>query len=45
MTLAGVRPKERVLADLEGAGLIAPDVEAQLFEVLRARLREVRATE
>lgn len=46
MKLTSFRLKDRVhLQDLDAVGLIAPDVEAQLPEVLRERLREVRATE
>ena len=46
MKLTGYRLKDRVhIQDLDGVGLITPGVEAQLSEILRARLREVRAEE
>ena len=46
MKLTSYRLKDRVhIQDLDAVGLIAPEVEAQLSEVLRARLREVRAAE
>lgn len=46
MKLTSYRLKDRVhLQDLDAVGLITPDVEAQLSEVLRQRLREVRASE
>lgn len=46
MKLTSYRLKDRVhVQDLDAVGLITPDVEAQLPEVLRARLREVRASE
>ena len=46
MKLTSFRLKDRVhLQDMDAVGLIGPDVEAQLPEILRERLREVRATE
>ena len=46
MKLTSYRLKDRVhIQDLDAVGLITPEVEAQLSEVLRARLREVRASE
>jgi hypothetical protein len=46
MKLTSFRLKDRVhVQDLDRAGLITPDVEAGLSDVLRARLHEVRATE
>jgi hypothetical protein len=46
MKLTSYRLKDRVhLQDLDAVGLITPDVEARLPEVLRERLREVRASE
>jgi hypothetical protein len=46
MKLTSYRLKDRVhVQDLDAVGLITPEVEAQLSEVLRARLREVRASE
>ncbi len=46
MKLTSYRLKDRVhLKDLDGVGLITPEIEAGLPEVLRERLREVRATE
>lgn len=46
MKLTSYRLKDRVhVQDLDAVGLITPKVEAQLSEVLRARLREVRASE
>jgi hypothetical protein len=46
MKLTSFRLKDRVhIQDLDGVGLIRPDIEARLPEVLRARLAEVRATE
>jgi len=46
MKLTSYRLKDRVhIQDLDTVGLITPEVEAQLSEVLRARLREVRASE
>jgi len=44
MKLTSFRLKDRVhLQDLDGVGLITPEIEAQLPEVLQARLRELRA--
>lgn len=46
MKLTSYRLKDRVhIQDLDAVGLITPDMEARLSEVLRARLREVRAAE
>lgn len=46
MKLTSYRLKDRVhIQDLDAVGLITPLVEAQLSDVLRARLREVRAVE
>jgi hypothetical protein len=44
--LTSFRLKDRVhLRDLDGVGLITPDVEAQLSPRLKSRLSEIRATE
>lgn len=46
MKLTSYRLKDRVhVQDLDAVGLITPEIEAQLSEPLRARLREVRAAE
>ncbi len=46
MKLTSYRLKDRVhIQDMDAVGLITPDVENQLSEVLRERLREVRAAE
>ena len=46
MKLTSYRLKDRVhIQDLDAVGLITSDVEAQLSELLRARLGEVRAAE
>ena len=46
MKLTSFRLKDRVhIQDLDGVGLITPDIEAQLSPTLKARLQEVRATE
>ncbi|MBI2162469.1 MAG: hypothetical protein HYU25_19205 [Candidatus Rokubacteria bacterium] len=46
MKLTSYRLKDKVhIQDLDAVGLITPEVEARLPEVLRARLREVRAAE
>jgi hypothetical protein len=46
MKLTSYRLKDKVhIRDLDAVGLITPEVEAQLSEVLRARLQEVRAAE
>jgi hypothetical protein len=46
MKLTSYRLRDRVhIQDLDAVGLITPEVEAQLSDVLRARLREVRASE
>ena len=46
MKLTSYRSKDRVhIQDLDAVGLITPEIEAQLSDFLRARLREVRASE
>ena len=46
MKLTSYRLKDRVhIQDLDGVGLITPEIEAQLPEPLRHRLAEVRASE
>jgi hypothetical protein len=46
MKLTSYRLKDKVhVQDLDAVGLITPEVEGQLSEPLRARLREVRAAE
>lgn len=46
MKLTSHRLKDRVhIQDLDAVGLITPEIEAALSEVLRTRLREVRASE
>ena len=46
MKLTSFRLKDRVhIQDLDGVGLITPEIEAQLPETLRQRLAEVRASE
>ncbi len=46
MKLTSYRLKDRVhIQDLDAVGLITPEVETQLSEPLRERLREVRAAE
>ena len=46
MKLTSYRLKDKVhLKDLDAVGLITPEIEAQLPEPLRERLREVRAAE
>ena len=46
MKLTSFRLKDRVhLQDLDGVGLITPQIEAQLSPLFKARLDEVRATE
>jgi hypothetical protein len=46
MKLTSHRLKDRVhIQDLDAVGLITPEIEAQLSEPLRARLRDVRAAE
>lgn len=46
MMLTSYRLKDRVhLQDMDSSGLITPDVEARLPEVLRNRLRETRSAE
>jgi hypothetical protein len=45
MKLTSFRLKDKVhIQDLDGAGLITPEIEASLSEPLRERLKEVRAT-
>jgi len=46
MKLTSFRLKDRVhIQDLDGVGLITPEIEAQLPELLRLRLAEVRASD
>jgi hypothetical protein len=46
MKLTSFRLKDKVhIQDLDGVGLITPEIEASLSEPLRQRLAEVRATE
>ena len=46
MKLTSFREKDRVhVRDMDGVGLITPEIEAGLPEVLRERLAQVRATE
>lgn len=46
MKLTSYRLKDRVhIQDMDNAGLITPQLEAQLPEVLRLRLEEIRRTE
>lgn len=46
MKLTSFRLKDRVhVQDLDAVGLITPEIEAELPETLRARLREIRASE
>ena len=46
MKLTSYRLKDRVhIQDLDAVGLITPEIEAALPELLRTRLQEVRATE
>jgi hypothetical protein len=46
MKLTSYRLKDKVhIQDLDGVGLITPEIEAGLPEVMRERLREVRAQE
>ncbi len=46
MKLTSYRLKDKVhIQDLDAVDLITPDVEAELSDTLRARLREVRATD
>jgi hypothetical protein len=46
MKLTSFRDKDRVhIRDLDSVGLITPETETSLPEVLRARLAEIRATE
>jgi len=46
MKLTSYRLKDRVhIQDMDAVGLITPDVEARLPDILRARLQEVRAAE
>jgi hypothetical protein len=46
MKLTSFRLKDKVhIQDLDGVGLITPEIEAQLPEFLRQRLAEVRASD
>jgi hypothetical protein len=46
MKLTSYRLKDRVhIQDMDGVGLITPEIEEQLPDLLRTRLAEVRATE
>ena len=46
MKLTSYRLKDRVhVQDLDAVGLITPEIEAQLPDILRARLRDIRAAE
>jgi hypothetical protein len=46
MKLTTFRLKDKVhIQDLDGVGLITPEIEAQLPDLLRQRLAEVRAAE
>lgn len=46
MKLTSYRLKDRVhIQDLDAVGLITPEIESELSDVLRARLHEVRASE
>jgi hypothetical protein len=46
MKLTSFRLKDKVhIQDMDGVGLITPEIEAALSEPMRARLAEVRATE
>jgi hypothetical protein len=46
MKLTSFRDKDRVhVRDLDGVGLITPEIEARLPEILRERLAHIRATE
>ena len=46
MKLTSFRLKDKVhIQDLDGVGLITPEIEAGLSPILRERLAEVRATE
>jgi hypothetical protein len=46
MKLTSYRLKDKLhIQDLDGVGLITPEIEAELPDVLRQRLAEVRATE
>lgn len=46
MKLTSFRLKDRVhIQDMDSVGLITPEIEAGLSDILRARLAEVRATE
>jgi len=46
MKLTSFRDKDRVhVRDMDGVGLITPEIEAGLPEPLRQRLAEVRASE
>lgn len=46
MKLTSFRLKDRVhIQDMEGVGLITPEIEAGLPDILRQRLAEVRASD
>jgi hypothetical protein len=46
MKLTSFRLKDQVhVQDLDGVNLITPEIEAELADVLRQRLAEVRASE
>ena len=46
MKLTSFRLKDKVhIQDLDGVGLITPEIEAGLSDLLRARLAEVRASD
>jgi hypothetical protein len=46
MKLTSFRLKDKVhIQDLDGVGLITPEIEAQLPDLLRHRLAEVRASD
>jgi hypothetical protein len=46
MKLTSFRLKDRVhIQDMDGVGLITPEVERSLPDILRQRLADVRATE
>ncbi|MGH9631076.1 MAG: hypothetical protein ACRD7E_22440 [Bryobacteraceae bacterium] len=46
MKLTSYRLKDRVqIQDLDAVGLISPEIEAQLPELLQNRLAEIRASE
>ena len=46
MKLTSFRLKDKVhIQDLDGVGLITPEIEAQLPDILRHRLAEIRASD